>query len=266
MELLPSLKLILRLWNIRLYYPSWDPFLLICKSEFLLVDLMHLDAINALTEKLIFKVSARFWGPQMHLTTMRFLVNNLSLCLCTWYCLHLTHYIPSYCIIKEQVLQIHSVVESVWSTLSSMFSTFFCLKISAVVFYFPLQSWGFCGGAKSPCLVNGVNGSCLDGYKLDFPSGEGTNPWSHCLDAPEDAPKPLSSKRWNRLQMQYMYLWSCSCHENVSKGGVRKYTEVHMIYYSKDMEVEIYLQFNTLLQRIYAIKHTLFPLSGWFDD
>lgn len=74
----------------------------------------------------------------MHLTTviLRFQVNHLSLCLCNWYCSHLTHYIPAYCLIKEQALQNHSVPESFWSTLSSMFWNFFYLKISAMVFFF----------------------------------------------------------------------------------------------------------------------------------
>lgn len=51
MELLTNLKLILRLQNIRFYYPSWDP-LLLCKSEFLFVDLMNLNTISTLTERL----------------------------------------------------------------------------------------------------------------------------------------------------------------------------------------------------------------------
>lgn len=80
MELLTSMKLILRLQNIRLYDPSWDPPLLLCKSEFLLADLMNLDTISILAERLIFKVNAGFLGPQIPLTTMilRFLINNLG--------------------------------------------------------------------------------------------------------------------------------------------------------------------------------------------
>lgn len=275
MELLPSLKLTRRLWNIRLYYSSWDPFLLLCNSEFLFVDLLHLDAINALTEKLILKVNAGFLGPQMDLTTMilRFWVNNLSLCLCHWHYLHLTHYIPAYRLIKEQALQNHSVLESFWSTFSSMFWTFFYLKISAMVFFFFLHNHrvsveGQRALAQSPVLATNLN----------FLQGKAPTSQSHCLDTPQcnhlysnsflrGCSQAFISKTTEQAaNVQYTYLWSWSWHENVRKGWVRKYTEAHRIYYSKPMGVEIYLQFHTFLQSIFAIKHTWFPIPGWFDD
>lgn len=278
MEFLPSLKLILRLWNVRLYYPSWDPFLLLCNSEFLLVDLMHLDAINALTEKLIFKVNAWFLGPQMHLKTMilRFLVNNLNLCLCTWYCLHLTHYIPAYCIIKEQALQNHSVMESFWSSLSSVFWTFFHVKISAVVFFYFFRILEFL-----LCLHNPGRGweplpSLLSWRpkNLIFLHRKAQTSWSLCLDAPQD--NPLYPKSFLRgcsqaftfktmgqaANLQYMYLWSWSRDGCVRKEWVRKYTEVHRICSSKPVEVEIYLQFNNFCKVYMQLNTHYFPYQA----
>lgn len=80
MELLTSLKLILSLRNIRLCYQNRDPPLLLCKSAFPLVNLMNLDTICALTERLIFKGNMEFQGLQKQLITaiLRFLLNCLG--------------------------------------------------------------------------------------------------------------------------------------------------------------------------------------------
>lgn len=138
----------------------------------------------------------------MHLTTviLRFQVNHLSLCLCNWYCSHLTHYIPAYCLIKEQALQNHSVPESFWSTLSSMFWNFFYLKISAMVFFFLPQSWSFCGGVERPCPL-----SSLDGNKLEFPGGESTKlliPLPGCSSVQSPVLQQLSKRMFPSLYLQ----------------------------------------------------------------
>lgn len=137
MELLTSLKLILRLWNIRLYYPSWDPSLFLCRSEFLPVDLKNLDTISTLTGRLIFKVNSGFLGPQIQMTTMilRFLINNLGFMF-----MHLTLFTsnslyPLLLYIEKQAIEMKSVADGFWTTVSSMFWLFFYLNIPATIFF-----------------------------------------------------------------------------------------------------------------------------------
>lgn len=243
------------------------PFLLLCNSEFPLVDLMHLDAINALTEKLTFKVNA---GPTNALDNSDLEISGKSL---EFMFMQLILFISNAlypCLLFNKgagTTKPFCAREFLIHIILNVLKLFLPQNIcNGFLFFFHnhgVSVEGLRGPVLSPLLME---------TNLNFLEGKAPSSWSHCLDAPQC--NPLYSNSFLRgcsqafifktmeqaASLQYTYLWSWSWHENV-----RKDFEVHRIGYSKPMEVEIYLQFNTLLQNIYAIKDTWFPIAGWFD-